>query len=257
MAPDSFRDEGSEAARRPWRRLGAKCSIEQYSFSCHIAVVPSEKIIQLHQALADRGFSVCTWSEEEAGETLIEIPALPGGLAHGELGELWAEGSIGSGLAVREIMRAAVAGGHFLALVDGPDGFDPCSVEAGVLKRMLWVRAKTVEYSIKAADLLLRDGNLPLVLVQLRGLPMKSLKRVPSQHWYRLQRLAKDSGTACLVVTPAPMVPSARKRWAVGGDFNLDDLERENAEVIERLRSNVQWRQGSGQREPLVSAAAS
>ena len=57
------------------------------------------------------------------------------------------------------------------------------------------------------------DGNLPLVVVQLRGLPMKSLKRVPSQHWYRLQRLAKDSGTACLVVTPAPMVPSARKRW--------------------------------------------
>jgi hypothetical protein len=219
--------------------------------------VPSEKIIQLHQALAERGYSVCTWSEEESGETLVEIPALPGGLAHGELAELWAEGDIGSGVAMREIMRAAVLAGHFLALVDGPDGFDPGSVEAGVLKRMLWVRAKTVEYSIKAADLLLRDGNLPLVVVQLRGLPMKALKRVPSQHWYRLQRLAKETGTACLIVTPAPIVPSARKRWAVGGSFGLDDLERENVEVIERLRSQVQWRQGSAQREPLVSAAAS
>lgn len=216
-------------------------------------VVPSAKIIELHQALVQRGYSV--WAQEEPEDVLIEVPALRSSLVHGELAEIWTEKGMGCGVAVREVMRTMVAAGHFLALVDGSDGFEPSSVEEIVLKRMLWVRARTAEEAVKAADLLPRDGNLPLVLLQLRGLPLKSLRRVPSQHWYRLQRLAKEAGTACLIVTPAPMIPCARKRWAVSGDFTLDDVERDISEVLPRLRVELRSRQGVRQ-VPGISAEA-
>lgn len=196
-----------------------------------------------------------SWAEEEPENVLVEVPALKGALAHGELAEIWTERGIGCGVAVREVMRAMNAAGHFLAFVDGCDGFDPACIEEAVLRRMLWVRTRTAEEAVKAADLLLRDGNLPLVLLQLRGLPLKSLQRVPSQHWYRLQRLAKETGTACLIVTPAPMIPCARKRWAVGGDFTLDDVERDISEVLPRLQVELRSRQGSRQM-PVIPARA-
>jgi hypothetical protein len=217
--------------------------------------VPSDKIIELHQALVQRGYAVNSWAEPASEEILVEVPALKSFIGQGELAELWAEQAMGSGLAVREVMRAMVAAGHFLALVDGCDGFDPASVEEAVLRRMLWVRTRNVEEAVKSADLLLRDGNLPLILVQLRGLPLASLRRVPSQHWYRLQRLAKETGTACLLVTPAPMIPCARKRWSVCGDFTLDDVERDSAEVLTRLRTELHSRQG-GRQMPVITAEA-
>lgn len=206
--------------------------------------MPSEKIVQLHQALAERGFSVCSFAKPEQEEALVEVPILQGALALGELVELSTSGSCGGGFVVREIMLAMVARGLFLAMVDGGDGFDPGSFDGVMLARMLWVRTRVAEEAIKAADLLLRDGNLPLVVLQLRGLSMTALRKVPGQHWYRLQRLAKQTGTTCLVVTPQPFVPCARKRWLVEGEFHLDDLDREAIEVLPRVHAQLQWRQG-------------
>jgi hypothetical protein len=242
--------ENVDTVKKPTK---ANCSFEHHDSSANLSPVPSEKIIQLHQILAQRGYAVHSWAEEME-EVLVEVPAIQGRLVHGELVELWPKSEIGAGLAVREVMRAAVESGHFFALVDGCDGFDPAGAQSSVLKRMLWVRTRTAEQAIKAADLLLRDGNLPLVVLYVRGLPLASLRKVPSQHWYRLQRLAKETGTACLIVTPAPMVPCARKRWAISGQFDLDDLERDAAEVLPRLHAEIQRRQGGGQM-PFEAAA--
>ena len=84
---------------------------------------------------------------------------------------------------------------------------------------------------------------------------MAALRRVPSQHWYRLQRLAKQTGTTCLAVTPQPFVPCARKRWLAGGDFTLDDLERDAVEILPRVQMQTQMRQGSMQRPEVVAQA--
>ena len=45
-----------------------------------------------------------------------------------------------------------------------------------VLSRLLWVRCRGAAEAMKAADLILRDGNLPLVLLDLAGNP-------PAQFW--------------------------------------------------------------------------
>lgn len=217
--------------------------------------MPSEKIVQLHQALAERGLSVCSFAEAEREETLVEISVLQGELAVGELAELSTMGSCGGGLVLREIVQTIVTRGLFLAMIDGGDGFDPCSFDTMMLARMLWVRTHAAEEAVKAADLLLRDGNLPLVVLQLRGIPMAALRRVPSQHWYRLQRLAKQTGTTCLAVTPQPFLPCARKRWLVGGDFTLDDLERDAVAVLPRVHVQVQMRQGSMHKPEMVAQA--
>ncbi|MGV3533261.1 MAG: hypothetical protein ACO1QR_12885, partial [Chthoniobacteraceae bacterium] len=142
--------------------------------------MPSEKIIQLHQALVARGLATHVWGEKEHEPPLVELPLLNGALARGELAELWAaEESSGATLVMVEILHALALQGQCLALVDGSDSFDPEGIAPVALERLLWVRASTAGQAIKAADLLLRDGNLPLILVQLRGLPIPVLRRIP------------------------------------------------------------------------------
>jgi hypothetical protein len=185
---------------------------------------------------------------------LVELSLLNGALERGELAELWAsEESSGATLVMVEMLHALTLQGQCLALVDGSDSFDPENIAPAVLERLLWVRATTAGQAIKATDMLLRDGNLPLVLLQLRGLPLNALRRIPNQNWYRLQQLSRQSGTSCLVITPHPLVPCARKRWQTSSHFTLDDLEREAVEIHPRLHVEMQWR-GDSTQTPAVKA---
>jgi len=42
---------------------------------------------------------------------------------------------------------------------------------------------------VKATDLLLHDGNLPLVLLDLQFLPSRALRKIPPSTWHRFGRL--------------------------------------------------------------------
>jgi len=69
--------------------------------------------------------------------------------------------------------------------------------------------------------------------------------RVPSQAWYRLQRIVEVSGAALLVLTPRPMIPSARVRIALRSAFTLDDLERDRAALVASLHFQTGRVQGA------------
>lgn len=127
-----------------------------------------------------------------------------------------------------------------VALIDGRDSFDPSSggLGKGCLHHLLWVRCTKALDAIKAADLLLRDGNFPLVIVDLVLNPPADLSKIPQTSWYRLQRLVESAPTACLVMTRQGTVSSAQLKIVLENSWTLETFEDESA--ISRLQIRVQ-----------------
>jgi hypothetical protein len=146
--------------------------------------------------------------------------------------------SAGSASLIHALIRNARWDKHFVALIDGADSFDPQSIDNESLRHLLWIRCTKTFDTIKAADLLLRDGNFPLVIVDLVLNVPNELRKIPQTTWYRLQRLVEASPTACLVMSRYNMVSSARLKIVLENSWSLADLEKPNA--ISDLRLRVQ-----------------
>lgn len=140
-------------------------------------------------------------------------------------------GSIGSGaLFLETLIASAQAAGTLVALVDGSGGFDPAQMGLR-LARLLWVLCKDASTAIKAADLLLRDGNLPLVVLDLQMNPAKDLRRIPATTWYRFQRIIEPSSATFVVLTARPMVSSAAERFALHNHWTLSAMQQRRTEL--------------------------
>lgn len=130
---------------------------------------------------------------------------------------------------VAGIVAASAGLRRHLALVDASDCFSPDAFAlpdaAALFERLLWVRCHSVAQTIQAADLLLRDGNLPLVVLDLQGSPVRELQKQPASVWYRLRALAERSQSACLALTPCRSVAAAQLRLEIRGSLTLDTLE--------------------------------
>lgn len=93
---------------------------------------------------------------------------------------------------------------------------NPASFPADLLAHLVWVRcASTTAAALQAADLLTRDANLGLVVLDLRRAPEAELRRIPSTQWYRLQRAVESTNLALVVETPRACVPSAQVRFTL------------------------------------------
>src|SRR5206468_7444000 len=112
--------------------------------------------------------------------------------------------------------------------------FDPCGLTNSILRQLLWMRCTKALEAVKAADLLLRDGNFPLVIVDLILNSPEELRKIPQTTWYRLQRLVESVPTACLVLTRYEMVSSAQLKLVLENSWNLETLEKQ--EAISQLR---------------------
>lgn len=154
-----------------------------------------------------------------------------GGLKHGAVTELC--GSSACGRVFLDRMLASVRErGNFAGLVDCGKTFDPGSYEAAVLARVLTVFCTTAEQSVKVTDLLLRDGNLPLVLLDLQTMAPRQLGRIPMSTWHRFQRLVEKSGAVLVVLTPQPVVEAARLRIVLHAPWDLAALKRSRRELL-------------------------
>ena len=192
------------------------------------SVAASRQIIDLRKLLAER----FQHSPALAGGQ-INIPLLDqatnGGLRKGAIIEIIsANMSAGSALLIHSLLQIAQRDRFFLALIDGSDSFDVQSVDPAVLQHLLWVRCEKATEAIKAADFLLRDGNFPLVILDLVLNPVEELRRVPATSWYRLQRLVEPAPTAFVVMSRHNMVASARTKIVLENRWRLPDLSRDN-----------------------------
>ena len=142
--------------------------------------------------------------------------------------------SAGSASLIHALVHCAYRDNYFLPLIDGRDSFDPCGLDNAWLQHLLWVRCSKASEAVKAADLLLRDGNFPLVIVDLVLNAPEELRKIPQTNWYRLQRLVEVLPTACLVLTRYEMVSSAQLKLVLENFWDIQTFETEDA--LSRLR---------------------
>jgi len=164
-----------------------------------------------------------------------------GGLRKGGINEFC--GSTGSGaLLLEALLREADRAGWYLALVDAADAFDPTQYAGALLRRMLWVRCQEARQAVRVADLLVRDGNLPLIVLDLQaaGTAGVPLRGVPSSTWHRYARLMESGGglTTLLVLSRRPMVEGAALRLHCENRWSPEGL----GEPREALAAAMRWR---------------
>ena len=194
-------------------------------------------IIDLRKALSER-FPERPVRSASAFFTGLHLLDRIGGLPKNALTELIAPRiSAGSASLIHAILKSAQQNGQFVALIDGTDSFDPASSDNSALRHLLWIRCRKTFDAIKAADLLLRDGNFPLVIVDLALNAPEEMRKIPQTSWYRLQRLVEAAPTACLVINRQSMVSSAQLKIILENSWTLAALEEEDA--LSHLRFRI------------------
>ncbi len=115
---------------------------------------------------AAHGFAPVPEPVAEVSQTFFEPSAFPAGAiseiipaAEGGGLSLWIAGLLAEPEEAAEFPK--------FVLVDGSDHFDPASHTAAACSQLLWVRCAKIQEALKAADLLVRDGNVPFVLLDL------------------------------------------------------------------------------------------
>ncbi|MBD5781900.1 hypothetical protein IEN85_20535 [Pelagicoccus sp. NFK12] len=209
----------------------------------------------LEQAFDGLGVERVAPAESETLGTGVDSldEALEGGLRSGLLTELAESGaSSGGQVLLLHLLAAMRRAQRFVALVDGADGFDPQSSPPELLEHLLWARCRSAGETMKVADALLRDENLGMVLVDLRGCGERELRRVKAADWYRLQRLAERSGAFVCVFTPQAMIPSAQVRVRLDGRLCIGNMDMSVRELgceleFEVLRKRTRERGGFAQ----------
>jgi hypothetical protein len=213
----------------------------------------SSAIIDLRNLLAERFPQSLTSPNLRLATGLPAIDELlGGGLPKSAITELSSPHlSAGTALLLCALLQNAHQAGYFLALVDGRDSFDPQPLGNSCLRNLLWVRCTQALDALKAADLLLRDGNFPLVVLDLVLNVSAELRKIPQTSWYRLQRLVEAAPTAFLVLTRESIISSAQLKLSLDNAWTLTDLEQND--LTARLQILVKRAQGG--REATAGAS--
>ena len=204
----------------------------------------SSRIVDLRNLLAERfpQFPAPAQARLATGVPPLD-EATGGGLTRGAITELTSPNvSAGTALLIGQLLDVAHRERHFLALIDGRDSFNPESLGNSRLRNLLWVRCRKALDAVKAADLLLRDGNFPLVVLDLVLNAADELRKIPQTSWYRLQRLVEPLPTVCLILTRRSMISSAQTKLVLENAWRLPHLQKVNN--VGRLKLHVQRVQG-------------
>lgn len=192
----------------------------------------SDRLAHLRSLLATRFPGSLDTHFSAAPPTQILTSLIPGKLVE----IVASSGCGGEGLLLRRFCEGSTG---TVALVDGADAFSPSVVTQETRQRLLWVRCHRVTEAVRAADLLLRDGNLATVLLDLRLLPLRELLRQPSSVWHRLRMLAERAHVSVGVFSPCRVVPCAARRWVLEADLGLHALEEPAETVAARLQPRL------------------
>ncbi len=181
---------------------------------------------------------------------------LGGGLPRGEVTELVGDGP-GSGTAqvLHALIRQTALSGQFLALIDGADSLDLDPIDNETLTRLLWVRCPSASMALKAVDILLRDRNFPLVVLDLKLNPATELRGIRASVWPRLDRLREHQGTTLLVITPQPLVSGVAVRVRLSRQLDLSMTREDAGKILWQLHFDLE-RHGASQASPSAKRVA-
>ena len=206
-----------------------------------LAVVDSatrDRLADLRRLLGEK-FPV---SEQKPGGILPtglpSVDAAEGGLRRAALTEL--HGSSGSGaLFLQAMLRTCGREKIFAALVDAGRSFEAANSSSTMLSRLLLVLCSNATHAIKSADLLLRDGNLSVVLLDLQAASPQEIRRIPASTWHRFQRLVEQTATAFVVLTAQPIVEGAQVRIATPAQWTLAAQRHWRSDLLAEIPAQV------------------
>lgn len=203
------------------------------------------RLIELRQALAKK-FPAAPVPKIGILPTGIEvIDRVEGGLRLGAMTEISGTPA-GSSLLLAAMISMLAKEKRLGALVDCGRYFDPGSFRPAALKRLLWVCCGLPAEAVKAADLLLRDGNLSLLVLDLQG---SELRGVPANTWHRFQRVVEQGSMALAVFTPRPMVEGASVKISVNWEYDFDAIADRRTLLLGRLAARMSSRRAISTRD--------
>lgn len=215
------------------------CSLEHHSTRSKIPPVTTTSLQEIRRQLREKfpaahGSTRVSEPVPEVSKTLFEISTFPAGAiseitpASGRGGlSLWIAGLLADPESAPEFPK--------FVLVDGGDHFDPASHTAAACSQLLWVRCRKTRDALKSADLLVRDGNLPFIILDLHGLPTAELRSIPASAWWRLKQFCETGGCRLVVLSPSSLVPCASLRLALSTHLTLQDLDLPRDEILPHL----------------------
>lgn len=202
---------------------------------------PPVSVADLRQMLAAR-FPSATGKPGGGVPTGVRAldEALGGGLPGGRLTELVVETpGCGGQSVLAQLLLTTRAARRRVALVDATDAFAPEALPADALRHLVWVRCGNLEQTLAAADLLVRDANYAVVVLDLRGCAERVLRRTPATVWHRLHRAARGGG-AVLVTTGRALVPATPWRLVLRAPLGLGAWRLTQAELAATLEVEVE-----------------
>jgi len=209
--------------------------------------MPAARVIQLRELLSEK-FPALRTRLDDAPPTAKYWPTgilhlddpLGGGLPKGAFTEIISDQQTsGSATLLRAILHRVASEKQIVALVDGGDSLDVTQIDEAALVRLLWVRCRAGEEALKATDLLLRDSNLSLLMLDLINVPEAQLRRISPTTWYRFQRLVEETATVCVVLTPRPMISPAEARITIQSRFSLSALASPTDSLLQTLKVEI------------------
>ena len=197
----------------------------------------SDKVVALRRLLDER-FPAAHPRESRLIPT--GVPAvdelLAGGLVTGTLTEfVSAVASGGNQVTLGTLLLSTRLARQRVALVDVAQSFDLTGLDDDAVAHVVWVRCATLNETWRAADLVARDPNYAVVVIDVRGLPERELLRTKDSVWVRLQRAAEHTETAVVVQTTTPLVPNAAMRLTFAQPLDGRTLTQPRLEVIHGL----------------------
>ena len=211
---------------------------------------PVTTLSSLRQLLATRFPQAARTDSRVLATGLPAIDESVGGVPCGALTEIvCAAPSCGSQLLLGELLRSSRHACGRVALVDAYDSFDPQSWPEDWLRHLVWVRCHETSVALQAADILARDANFQLLVIDVRLAALAELRRTPASFWYRVQRAVEPADLALVVLTPRATVPSAGLRLQLDQSHALSALEQSRPELAVALSPVVQ-------RQRLTAASA-
>lgn len=197
----------------------------------------SNQLIALRRLLAERFPSVQRPAARSLPTGLSAFDEITGGLPLGAVTEVvCAAPSCGGHLFLGQLLGLTRMRRQRAALVDAMDAFDPASFPADHLAHLVWVRGNgSIATALAAADLLARDANLGLVVLDLRDASGSELRRTPPTLWYRLQRAVEGTDLSFVVQTSHALVPSARLRLELDRPLPLTALDQDRPALVDTL----------------------
>lgn len=173
-----------------------------------------------------------------------QLDATAGGLPRGTVTEF--SGSLAhGGLFFSALLAVCGRERWHMALIDAADQFEPVAWSGEALRRLLLIRCRDARKALHAADLLLRDGNLPMLVLDLQGSPAKQLRRIPPNVWHRFQRVIEESRVSLVVLTRTPMVEGARLRIEADGRMGLESMYALRSDLAAQMPVRVRRRTAS------------